>query len=568
MKSECFILPLVLLVLARPSFAGINPTSSLSQNAVASATSSGVYISSYQENDQEDYYEPPYTNDSGYVFPSESWTEINFTHWTDGKGGDGQWMFRDGPDVLQKYTWPATSFPQALPQGTGIYSEPGIPGNQPVTRPCKQPSLMEEHCNITLGKSPHLMPIKTTRTADTKIKLATGGPVGSTKMNLWVISVTATDNTTGAPIAPQNITIYGKTLGSDGNAYLGLPDNATPFDVTPVIAGNIKYYVYTINAAKYNLTITANNNDLSTTTPTFCVGQLVTFAPVWDVNPPILDTLQNWILPGNYVNEQYSYSLTCTAYRNNTSFMANPTTSCWYVDQPGGVVSMWINLHFANGQHASLSRDGNFALYKPTVSGFKTSPPYYAALVPNSSPNELQLGDNSGAGQMQYGLHVNSIAPFGGDANIVQLVNASRSVADTTHGGGQQQTTGGEFWLDNSDPYFSSGIAIFPPSYSNYVLFMDQPGYGLNYIFGAYPVNLCAINDSFKDYIIFKPSGNNSIYITLGRVVWSWSANTSKSTSGWSIPTYQVNGPTALDGSVELPTWPTVLNNSGVGTGN
>jgi hypothetical protein len=170
---------------------------------------------------------------------------------------------------------------------------------------------------------------------------------------------------------------------------------------------------------------------------------------------------------------------------------------------------------------------------------------------------------------MQYNISISSTAPFSGGFNIVQLVNASRSLANTTYGGGQQQTTGGQSWLDNSNPYYvNDDSKIFSPNYYNSLRFIDQPGYGLNYIFGAYPANLCSINDSFKDYIVFKPDGDGSIYVTLGCVFWDWSASTSKSGGVWSNPTSKVNGPSKPDDSNEFPIWPATLYNSGVSTGN
>jgi hypothetical protein len=89
-------------------------------------------------------------------------------------------------------------------------------------------------------------------------------------MNLWVISATATPfippwpfddgwqtslviasvANVVRPIPLQNISILGKTLGSDGNLYLLLPDNAN-LDATPTIAGAPDCYTFTVTAQKY-----------------------------------------------------------------------------------------------------------------------------------------------------------------------------------------------------------------------------------------------------------------------------------------------------------------------------
>jgi hypothetical protein len=99
------------------------------------------------------------------------------------------------------------------------------------------------------------------------MKLATGGEAGSSKMNLWLISASATayslpwtgssgtwyESLSGGSINPQNITIMGSQLDTNGNLYLVLPDN-TNLDVTPVIIGqNPNYYTYNITATKYHL---------------------------------------------------------------------------------------------------------------------------------------------------------------------------------------------------------------------------------------------------------------------------------------------------------------------------
>jgi hypothetical protein len=369
------------------------------------------------------------------------------------------------------------------------------------------------------------------------------------------------------------IQIMGQPLGADGNLWITLPDGvdlvapvrvpSEDFDVSGI--GAEKFHPYTMASSS---TTSAN---LETNTPKFCVGQTVTFE-LRGLPPDYADAVGHWDLLGKFVND-YEYADDDDASGNyfvNLDLLAitdqNLTTVCWFVNKPGGRVGVNANLRFSNGQCASVAPQVNISIYRPTISNFYPYPPFYAALVPTNSSNELQLGDNSGHGAMRYDLKVNSIVPFSGGVNVVQLISASRALANTTYGGGQQSTTYGQFCLDNSYPYFSSDLPVFAPLYYNNTPFLDQPGYGLNYIFGLYPANLCAINDFFKDYIVFKPNGG--IYVTLGRVFWSWSASTSKINGVWSNPTYQVNGPSSPDDSDEFPTWPDTYYNAGVNTGD
>ena len=98
-----------------------------------------------------------------------------------------------------------------------------------------------------------------TRTAQKTIRLKTGGPAGSTRQNLWQLQVTAASvpNVRAVPpyyyepqvaIPPQNITVNGKTVGSDGNIWLTLPDNTTN-DVTACVK-NQDFYTFTVTPQK------------------------------------------------------------------------------------------------------------------------------------------------------------------------------------------------------------------------------------------------------------------------------------------------------------------------------
>ncbi len=420
------------------------------------------------------------------------------------------------------------------------------------------------------------------RNSKTSMKLRTGARSGKARQNLFSISASGTEygcpqyidwyldgcdeweNTPATAIPSSRIRVLGKNLGNDGSLYIMLPDNAI-IDLNA--SAPARHYNLGVSAAKYHPYITANSHNLDNETPEFSVGQQVTFSLDWSPSDPgAVNTLQHWTLPDKFVNEPYQYSSSCTSYRVNNALLNNPTTSCWFVNGSGGAVNVGQNLQFQNGQNVTIVAHGNFAIYRPTVSNFQTYPPYYAALVPTNSPNELQLGDNTPAGLMQYDIKVSSSTPFSGGANIVQLVNASRSLSASY--GGQQQTTGGQFWLDNSHLYFSSDFVLSAGTatpYSNNIRFFDQPGYGLNNLTGA---DLCSIVDYFKDYIVFKPDGGGSIYVTLGRILWDWSASTTKINGVWSNPTYQVNGPSSPDSSDEFPIWPDTIHNVGVNPGN
>jgi hypothetical protein len=214
----------------------------------------GACISLYQENDQVTYME---TWDN--VFYSD--TDTNFTLWTDGKGGNGLWTDDDGQGclVFNHYSWPAANWPDPLPYGTDTAVQdcdiiPGTPYSATFTSVCNPPVLAMEQCNnirTHWTNSFYQVAVDTARTAHAQVKLATGGPPGSTARNSWVIWATASaylpaDYQSTTYIDPQNIRILGQQPDTNNCVYVTLPDNASP-DVTPTVTGtNSQYYSFII----------------------------------------------------------------------------------------------------------------------------------------------------------------------------------------------------------------------------------------------------------------------------------------------------------------------------------
>jgi hypothetical protein len=172
--------------------------------------------------------------------------------------------------MLDLYNWPATSWPQPLPNG--VITESNLNLGTSTTGNSGMPPLAEERCNICFTNPWYGLQYMQ-RTADTKMALATGGPKGSTKMNLWVISCSATGYSlpwawgddwsnllTGSQITPQNIKIMDHSLDSNGNVYVVLPDNKTNQDVTPVVTGPASnYYTFNVTAAVIQVTFSMSN---------------------------------------------------------------------------------------------------------------------------------------------------------------------------------------------------------------------------------------------------------------------------------------------------------------------
>ena len=176
--------------------------------------------------------------------------------WEDGQGGSQTGVGVVG-EVWRAYqvSYSATSWPI---DPTGVFSKYAGPHGADGAIDLATATLIyqaetgldgdwcwnELYSAMPLGFNTHYQmnqPDNQSLTVDTERRLATGGPLGSRQMNLWCISATATDATTGQPIPPQQIEIGALGhLDTNGNLYVVLSDNDPPV-VTPNVPGNPNY---------------------------------------------------------------------------------------------------------------------------------------------------------------------------------------------------------------------------------------------------------------------------------------------------------------------------------------
>jgi hypothetical protein len=338
-------------------------------------------------------------------------------------------------------------------------------------------------------------------------------------------------------VPSQNVTIGSVgQLGNDGNLYKVFAAGAGDVDVTPKISGS-DFYIFAVGDSESDPYITANGIDLDYNTPEFCVGQGVTFQlnglGGYD------SEVSHWSLPGDFVNESYAYSSYCTSYQEDDSLLQNTLdTSCWFINKPGGTVSIGVNLHFSNGQYVSIAAKGSFTVYRPTATmSFIQEPRYYTLSNTNLPTTTLKLGDGSGDGSMFYEVNVNS--KYNGNANFTQLITADYS--NPAYIFSVETCDGTEFYNDPSTRIIGSGIIGLDDGPSDTWVTPD------------------IVNLSARDFVRFQPDGG--IYVTLGIVTWDTVGTAEQSFSGnWSITTDTTPDPSGPDSSDVFPVWTQSVN--------
>lgn len=270
--------------------AGVNPRSAQSLNTQATVPPpSGVFFYLVKNHSQTDFQpRNPMDADNAQTWHS-------FLDWQDDEGGTaGNFFYRNAHvwfPIEQDSVWPKSSWPQPLPDGVQTNylwnndPDDALPSCTIGVGVTGGPALAGEHCDTTriydAGGEFYFSTANARRTADSGAKLATGGPLGSTQMNLWVISATATDAATGQPVPFPQISIGGfGNLDTNGNLYVLLRDNDTN-DVTPKVAGNSHYTFTPPTATPYRLThltrCTAAGNT-NNARATIGIGEVVDFS--------------------------------------------------------------------------------------------------------------------------------------------------------------------------------------------------------------------------------------------------------------------------------------------------
>ncbi|MGH7988844.1 MAG: hypothetical protein ACREDS_01430 [Limisphaerales bacterium] len=257
----------------------------------------------------------------------------------------------------------------------------------------------------------------------------------------------------------------------------------------------------------------------------------------------------NWNLPGEFVNEQwqnqewvvtdpsigagYYEPYGSVNYRIDSGLLANTNiTSCWFINKPGGSVSVGVNLQFSNGQTASIAAKGNISVYRPSVNQPVLFGPYGAAIT-SDTPPMLELADNA----MYFKVTINS--KYDGSFGLTQLVNMYSETVVVPPDVLQGATTFGNFNLDGGE-YYDGQFSI-----TNSCQINDAPGQSLIFFAGSYTGN-------WKDYVRFTPTGG--IPVTIGRIDWNWSATAENPGTGWYISSDGVDGPTLYDDD-SFPVW-------------
>jgi hypothetical protein len=505
----------------------------------------GVYMQTYNLHDYWHFYFPPLAGGGTNVIE----TKID---WTNGVGGQGYYYWKNDFATWDndQYFWPTVLWPQWQSPGPTLWQWNSSTTNWDVTTNATTLNsyLQGEHCDMSssvLGA-----PFTTQRrTADAEYELATGGPLGSTNLNLWVLSATArsytnTTDTVGIAIPPNQIALgnFGN-LDTNGNLYVVLPDN-DPDVITPRVPGKDKISFSPPTAQEYKLRIYFNGTDVTDSNVTAIVGQKISLTcalvgPTNSTPPPITNFA--WSIPGMTFSNYAATPSSAVLYTNYSK--TNSGVDYYWTDaannrQVRGNVK-------AAGQ--SLSAQTTFNVLRPTAqiitTGGNVALDYY-----HLGATRLHCGDADATVGMLFNVTNFSVpSQFAGNTNINWFQVATSQTR-------REQASSGTWYQQLGTNLCDGGTALgsefpygFDPSFI-YPRTSDSPKSRslANYIGVSY-------SDSFDMWLMYKPNGGQ--WVPLQKVSWHWDGAGNWNGTNWVMTSHTDPGNHSGTDTTTHPIW-------------
>jgi len=315
-------------------------------------------------------------------------------------------------------------------------------------------------------------------------------------------------------------------------------------------------------AGKHKLRIVVNGtcplqpDRLVTCATNYWVGQRLEFTPMWiPALSGIASKIVQWEFGGNFVNDTWQRFIVvgtdpiiidyygAVTYSNNPALLTQENTHAWWVsgDQEYHA-HIGQHLTFNNGQQVAVTEMGKFKMQRPRLISknmcqdlselnLPFDVPIRECLFVSETSGGVSLGEFNGG----YARFWASFLSRPGDKFVeTQIVNSYRQ-----WGANAPLDSGTNWWFDGEGEKFGGkslagedGVGIIQQTDKYPRIPKDEPEYHLR--------------DIFKTYMRYRPQEAGSIFVTLGRVDWSWSVDGQFANGQWSDP---------APGSISAPTW-------------
>ncbi len=297
-----------------------------------------------------------------------------------------------------------------------------------------------------------------------------------------------------------------------------------------------------------NLEIADGGGTAITTTQTTIVGKKVTLQ-VRSVPGGQALTHVSWVIPGENVKSYTQSSTTATRTDLAAADLQGTTLSFFWIS--GGTKTVEVTALIGGAVARATATFNVLAPTNMTMSGATGSVTVDTSF--NFPGTWLHYGNPNTTPAIAWTFTATAPAGGGGDIEATQLLNVDIARTDNA-GAVTHLSSHGHWMLDTSVPYAPSQsiAASAAATWSS----SDSPGAPLTS--GFTTMNVATFE--FHMYFMYKPSGADSIWVTLGRLDWHWRASSTRSgavaANTWSPPAgLDANSNPSGSASTELPTW-------------
>jgi hypothetical protein len=234
-------------------------------------------------------------------------------------------------------------------------------------------------------------------------------------------------------------------------------------------------------------------------------------------------------------------------------------TGAWWISGGKKLAKVWLDLVFSNGQTASPDTGGQFIVERPTVVDFQAVSSGVRFLASAAGHILGVLTPTAGNG-MEWTVSVQRSESFFGRVIHTQLVRRDFSWWENGPLGipvPGSDDTDAQFWLDNQEWYLGRS-AFFNPGGVDTKIYNYDDGPSLEGDFRDY----VDLRDEFIAYVRYSPQLPESIFVTIGRIEWSWHGRAEEDSGMWTLTVTNLTGPTTNWADDSFPEWDRVYENN------
>jgi hypothetical protein len=306
-----------------------------------------------------------------------------------------------------------------------------------------------------------------------------------------------------------------------------------------------------VSGTVFKVDIKRGGNVVTNGTADVMVGEKISLTAA--IQPAGLNvTSRQWTVPGNPIKY---YDIDAGEIENLAQADFSGTTINFYWTTGGTGREVTCKVTVAGKERTVKS---TFNVLRPAgislTSELTSANPAVDVRPGVDNPLELVFGSTTSAGITWTGKATTPANLGAGHLGFLQLINTdNRWTIDDANSTKWKKTSGGAYVLDDveGDAIYGSPTAIGNGDTKTHKQ-KDTPGSRLEDT-----IKKMSVTDSFKLHLMYKPSGNDSIWVTLAVLAWNWSGTAEKDAQGnWSC-TQRSSPNSAPSGSdsTDLPTW-------------